>query len=226
MTRYTIEGIEFDVDYCFRVVPVRVMRSKRTTSVCSSSTRTSSRDDLDEVDNSRNSDNEDDESDSENDEEFNEDGNDKRSKVVIPVTYEYVSGTPSSVIHYKLPKSESSSSTATINLAGNVKSSSKSNLKAQQTGVISKRNHQQSSKQVVQQSQTSVVTEKDEDSDNEKCEIVNSRNVFLRIWDTLQLFFNNPSKLSTHEESFVYVCLAILFAITVGVFIHAVGFSN
>lgn len=224
MTRHTIEGIEIDVDYCFRVIPVRLMRSKRTTSVCSSSTRTSSRDDLDEVDNPRNSEDEDEDEDDEDDDEFY---NEKRSKAVHPVSYESVPGAPSPVIHYKLPKCDSSSVSSTINIGGSVKSSSKSYSKAQQSGAISKRNHAQLGKQLVQQSQTSSsATENDEESDNEKCEIVNSRNMLLRIWDTLLLFFNNPSQLTTQEESLVYLFFVILIAILVGVFINAVIISN
>ena len=106
-TRYTLDNIEYDIDYSLRVIPVRAMRSKRTTSVSSSI-----RDDIDEIDG---------ESDSDSDEE-----EEKAPASETPISYEYVSGVPSPVIHYKLPKhSEEVQSVAKVTstkFSGNSKS--------------------------------------------------------------------------------------------------------
>lgn len=184
------------------------MRSKRTTSVCSSSTRTS-RDDLDEVDNPRDSDDDDDE---------DEDELDVSPKVEIPVTYEYVYGQPSTVINYKLPKSSEASTNSTINIGATARNGGKISNKSQQASAVSKRQLSQQSKQPAAALQVATVVEKEEESEEEECESVVTRNLLLRMWGKLLLFIYNRSKLSTQEESLIIVLGIFIVAFIVASF--------
>lgn len=192
----------------FRVTPVRVVKSKRTTSACSSSTRTSSRDDLDEVDGTRSSD----ESDDSDDED--------KAANDTPVTFEYVNGVPSSAFHYKLPKSAeptlgSNGTTTTVITSQNVGASrkgTKSSVKASQPSV-SKKNHQQ-----FQQTSEAIV-ESSSDECLAKVEIVN-QSLFLKLLNTIREFFYNRKNWSVTEESIIIWFGFMFFAVVVGCILH------
>ena len=190
------------------MVPVRVMKSKRTTSVCSSSTRTSSRDDIDEVDGTRSSD----ESDDSDDE--------KEPKNDVPVTFEYVHGAASPALHYKLPKSAEpagvNGATTTITTS-QASTSSRKNAKAAlkvslQPAVNKKNQHQ------LQHVQESTV-----DSSSDECiskvEIVN-QSLFLKLLNTIREFFYNRKNWSVTEESIIIWLGFMLFAVVVGCILH------
>lgn len=191
----------------FRVTPVRVVKSKRTTSACSSSTRTSSRDDLDEVDGTRSSDESD-------------DSDDEKAANDTPVTFEYVNGVPSSAFHYKLPKSAEptlgSNGTATTVITSQTVSSSrkgtKSSVKASQP-IANKKNHHQ----LQQVSETIVDSSIDECST--KVEIVN-QSLFLKLLNTIREFFYNRKNWSVTEESIIIWFGFMFFAVVVGCILH------
>lgn len=184
------------------------MKSKRTTSVCSSSTRTSSRDDIDEVDGTRSSD-ESDESDDEK-ERIND----------VPVTFEYVHGAASPALHYKLPKSAEptgvNGATTTIitsqapaSSRKNAKTSSKASLQP----AVSKKNHHQ-----LQQIQESTVDSSSDESAT-KVETAN-QSLFLKLLNTIREFFYNRKNWSVTEESVIIWLGFMLFAVVVGCILH------
>jgi len=189
------------------VVPVRVMKSKRTTSVCSSSTRTSSRDDIDEVDGTRSSD----ESDSDDEKEPIND---------VPVTYEYVHGAASPALHYKLPKSAEptgvNGATTTIitsQASAPSRKNTKASAKASSQPAVSKKNFHQ-----LQQVQESTV-----DSSADECaaktETAN-QSLFLKLLNTIREFFYNRKNWSVTEESIIIWLFFMLFAVVVGCILH------
>lgn len=191
----------------FRVTPVRVVKSKRTTSACSSSTRTSSRDDLDEVDGTRSSDESD-------------DSDDEKAANDTPVTFEYVNGVPSSAFHYKLPKSAeptlgSNGTTTTLITTSTVsalRKGAKSSIKALQPAA-SKKNHH-----LLQQT-----LEPNVDSSSDECstkvEIVN-QSLFLKLLSTIREFFYNRKNWSVTEESIIIWFGFMFFAVVVGCILH------
>lgn len=185
----------------FRVVPVRVMKSKRTTSVCSSSTRTSSRDDIDEVDGRRSSDESDDSDDEK--EQIND----------VTVTFEYVHGAASPALHYKLPKSAEPTSTTTIitsQASVSSRKNAKASAKASMQPAVSKKNQQQ-------------VPESTIDSSSDECaskaEIAN-HSLFLKLLNTIREFFYNRKNWSVTEESIIIWLGFMLFAVVVGCILH------
>lgn len=189
----------------FRVTPVRVVKSKRTTSACSSSTRTSSRDDLDEVDGTRSSDESDDDEKAAND---------------TPVTFEYVNGVPSSAFHYKLPKSAepsfgSNGTTTTVitsQTVGALRKGVKSSLKASQPAA-SKKNHHQL------QHASEPIVDFSSDECSTKVEVVN-QSLFLKLLNTIREFFYNRKNWSVTEESIIIWFGFMLFAVIVGCILH------
>jgi hypothetical protein len=194
---------------------VRVMKSKRTTSVCSSSTR-NSHDDSDEVDGRHSSD----ESENESDDEANERVND------APVTYEYVMGTASPAYHFKLPKSADpqnnpnvSTTVTTISsqVTGTSRKTTKANIAKSAQTASKKHPH-------VQQSHKNVEVEPQSDSsDDEKpTKAVASANqsLFLNLIKAIREFFYNRKNWSVTEESIIIWFGFMLFAIVVGCILH------
>lgn len=184
------------------------MKSKRTTSVCSSSTRTS-RDGIDEVDGSSSSDDSDDDKEPVND---------------TPVTFEYVHGVASPPLHYKLPKSAepthgasgTTTTTITSQPAGASRKSGKSSAKAssaQSQSTVSKKHHHQ---QAVESSADSSI--------DEKSTTVESANqsLFLKLLSTIREFFYNRNSWSVTQESFIIWFSFMFFAVVVGCILHFV----
>lgn len=175
--------------------------------MCSSSTRTSSRDDIDEVDGARSSD-ESDDSDSE----------EKRVNDV-PVTFEYVHGIASPAVHYKLPKcAEPTTTTTTITSqpAGASRKGAKSSVKAaaaqSQSTASKKHNHHH---QQVAESQV------DSSTDVSVAEDVSAnQSLFLKLLNTIREFFYNRKNWSVTEESIIIWFGFMLFAIVVGLLLH------
>lgn len=188
----------------FRVTPVRLMRSKRTTSTCSSSTREGG----DQVDGNRSSD----ESDDSDDEK--EPIND------VPMTFEYVHGAPSTAVHYKLPKSAEpigvNGATTTI-ITNQISSSSrkgaKATAKASLQPAISKKTHHQ-----LQQVQESTVDTSNFETTS-KVEIAN-QSLFLKLLNYIREFFYNRKNWSVTEESIIIWFGFMLFAVIVGCIFH------
>ncbi|CRL01169.1 CLUMA_CG014459, isoform B [Clunio marinus] len=210
-TRFTIDCIEYDTDYSFRVIPVRVMRSKRTTSDCSTSTRASSRDENDEVDGERSSDESDDESDDE-------------KEPVKPVTFEYVHGATSPALHYKLPKSAEpvhggSGTTTTIISSQNVGSSRKgaklsTKASSAQSLIASNKKHHHHQ---VHESTTVDSTSTDVSTN----EVVNAnQSLFLKLLNTIREFFYNRKDWSVTQESIIIWFGFMFFAVVVGCILH------
>lgn len=207
--------VEYDTDYSLRVVPVRVMKSKRTTSMCSSSTR-NSHDDSDEVDGRQSSD--EDESDDETKSRVND----------TPITYEYVYGAASPAYHYKLPKSadpqnianaSTTMTTITSQSTGTSRKTSKiSAAKSAQLQTASKKHHH------VQQSHKSVELESTVDSsDDEKPSkelITTNQSLFFNLLKTIREFFLNRNNWSVTEESIIIWFGFMFFAIVVGCILH------
>lgn len=207
--------VEYDTDYSLRVIPVRVMKSKRTTSVCSSSTR-NSHDDSDEVDGRQSSD--EDESDDETKERVND----------TPITYEYVYGTASPAYHYKLPKSadphsnvnaSTTMTTITSQTTGTSRKTSKTSAtKSAQLQTASKKHHH------VQLSHKSVEMESTVDtSDDEKPAkelATTNQSLFLNLLRAIREFFYNRNNWSVTEESIIIWFGFMLFAIIVGCILH------
>lgn len=187
------------------------MKSRRTTSACSSSTRSSSRDGMDEVDGTRSSDDSDDSEDEE-----------RRPKNDLPVTFEYVNGAASSAFHYKLPKQTEPAHgangptmtvTTTQMSGGASRKGAKSSVKASSQLVASKKNHHQ-----LQQTPETVV-----DSSSDECatsdEVVN-QSLFLKLLNTIREFFYNRKNWSVTEESIIIWFGFMFFAVVVGCILH------
>lgn len=195
------------------------MKSKRTTSVCSSSTR-NSHDDSDEVDGRHSSDESEDESDDDTKERIND----------TPITYEYVYGTASPAYHTKLPKSAAdpqnnpnvSATVVSSQLtSGTSRKTSKANSvkSAQLQTTASKKHHH------VQQSHklTEVEATTPDSSDDEKStKDVASANpsMFLNFLKVIREFFVNRNNWSVTEESIIIWLGFMLFAIVVGCILH------
>lgn len=183
------------------------MKSKRTTSICSSSTRTST----DEVDGGRSSSDESDESDDE-----------EKPKNDVPVTFEYVHGSPSTAVHFKLPKSAEpvhGATTTTIitsQPAGASRKGTKSSSKAsaaQVQSIATKKHHQQ--QQLVQEP---IV---DSSSDESSTEVVSvNQSLFLKLLNTIREFFYNRKNWSVTEESIIIWFGFMFFAVVVGCILH------
>lgn len=171
------------------------MKSKRTTSVCSSSTRTS-RDGIDEVDGSSSSDDDDDSS-----------GDEKEPVNDTPVTFEYVHGVASPPLHYKLPKSaepshgNSGTTTTTITSqpAGGSRKSGKSSAK--QSLNVNRKNHHQPAMDSTADS-----------SSDESSTVVDSAkpSPFLKLLSKIREFFYNRNNWSVTKESII-ICFGIMF---------------
>ncbi|KAL7044458.1 hypothetical protein ACKWTF_001915 [Chironomus riparius] len=218
-TRFT-ETVEYDTDYSLRVIPVRVMKSKRTTSVCSSSTRNSH--DSDEVDGRQSSD----ESDSdESDDEV------KRRINDTPVTYEYVLGTASSAYHYRLPKSSevhavaanstiTTASSQSTNASRKVTKSSVSAKSSQSQVNVSKKHHhmQQSHKPSNVETELNSV---DSSDDEKPAEVTSAKqSLFLNLLKAIREFFYNRNNWSVTQESIFIWLIFMIFAIIVGGILH------
>ena len=155
------------------MIPVRAMRSKRTTSVSSSI-----QDEHDEVDGD----------DSDSDEEEKTPANE------TPISYEYVAGPASPVIHYKLPKhSEEVAKAVTTKFLGNSKSAlAKKQLTVGQTSMVD-------AGKVEVFEEESVVAE-------------SQKKPMARFSDTIQRVLYNRSRLSVQEESILWLVVFILVA--------------
>lgn len=204
-----------------------MMKSKRTTSVCSSSTRHSN--DSDEVDGRQSSD------ESDSDESDNEDSV-KRRINDIPITYEYVYGTASPAYHYRLPKSSdihttSSTTTSMTTISsqstGTSRKSTKSNSNAKSSqsqvsgGAAKKHYHMQQSHK-----SSTTVAETDashnDSSENEKLTDVTAtkQSLFLNLLKAIREFFYNRNNWSVTEESIIIWFGFMFFAIVVGCILH------
>lgn len=204
------------------------MKSKRTTSVCSSSTR-NSHDDSDEVDGRQSSD--------ESDSDESDNGKARERINDTPITYEYVYGTTSPAYHYKLPKSTdqhaTSASTAMTTIVSQSTGSSRkiskaggggggnSNAKSSQMQLTKKHHHVQ---QQQQQQSHKVETEvnSNESSDDEKATEVASakQSLFLNLLKAIREFFYNRNNWSVTEESIIICAGFLFFAIVVGCILH------
>jgi hypothetical protein len=164
--------------------------------MCSSSTRTST----DEVDGGRSSS---DDSDSEDEEKPVND---------VPVTFEYVYGSPSTAVHFKLPKSaEPTLTTTTTTITSqSVRKGAKSSVKAAATvtQVAAK-------KQLVQEP---IV---DSSSDESSTEVVSAnQSLFLKLLTAIREFFYNRKNWSVTEESIIIWFGFMFFAVVVGCILH------
>lgn len=199
-----------------------MMKSKRTTSVCSSSTR-NSHDDSDEVDGRHSSDESEGESDYEGDEV-------KERTNVLPITYEYVYGAASPVYHYKLPKSADPHSNPNI-------STTMTTISSQSTGASRKTSKANSAKSAqlqttnskkhhVQQSHKSSMMETEpilDSSDDEKPikdDTSAKQGLFLNVLKAIREFFYKRNDWSVTEESIIIWLGFMLFAIVVGCILH------
>jgi hypothetical protein len=180
------------------------MKSKRTTSVCSSSTRTSSRDDTDEVDGRRSSD----ESDESDDEE--------KHKNETPVTFEYVYGAASPALHYKLPKSAEPTSVSTTTTITNQPAGKKNTKSTKTTAapiVNKKHNHHQH--QTIQESTV------ESSSDESTAEVVSiNQSLFLKLLNTIREFFYNRNNWSVTQEAIIICGGFMLVAVAVAFIWH------
>lgn len=203
-----MESIDYDTDYSLRVIPVRVMKSKRTTSVCSSSTRTSSRDGTDEVDGRRSSD------------ESDESDDEKEPVNDTPVTFEYVHGAASTAVHYKLPKSAEPSGTTTTIITSQAPGASRKGAKssakastAQSQSTANKKHHHQH--QPVQESAV------DSSSDESSTEVESAnQSSFLKLLSAIREFFYNRNNWSVTEESIIIWFGFMFFAVVVACILH------
>lgn len=196
------------------------MKSKRTTSVCSSSTRNSN--DSDEVDGRQSSD------ESDSDESDNEDV--KRRINDTPVTYEYVYGTASPAYHYRLPRSSeihaAQSNTALTTISSQSTSTSrkttKSNVsaKSSQSQVNVKKHHhmQQSHKSSPIETELNSVDSSDDEKPTEVASAKQS--LFLNLLKAIREFFYNRNNWSVTEESIIIWFGFMFFAIVVGCILH------
>lgn len=176
------------------------MKSRRTTSVCSTSTRTSS----DEVDGGRSSD------------ESDESDDEKEAISDMPVTFEYVQGPPSSVLHFKLSKTTEPVVVAT-NVSSQTKKSTKTSSKAQSQVNAAKKNQHQPQHQLHESTSDSSSDE----STSMKIESVN-QSLFLKLLNTIREFFNNRKNWTVTEESIIIWLGFMIFAIVVGCILHFV----
>lgn len=198
------------------------MKSKRTTSVCSSSTR-NSHDDSDEVDGRHSSDESEDESD---DDDAKERIND------TPITYEYVFGTASPAYHTKLPKSaadpqnnpNASAATTTIvsqSTSGTSRKTSKaSSAKSTQlqTAASKKHHHVQQSHKLMEVEATTLDSSDDEKSTKDVAST--NQSLFLNLLKVIREFFYNRNNWSVTEESIIIWFGFMFFAIVVGCILH------
>lgn len=173
-----------------------MIKSKRTTSVGSSSTRTST----DEVDCGHSSSDESDESDDE-----------EKPVDDLPVTYEYVYGSPSPAFLYKLIKSVEPVATAVTSLP--VKKNSKASTKSSlgQTIAAKKHHHEK------------LVQEPVAESSSDECStVVDSANqsLFLKLLNTIREFFYNRKNWSVTEESIIIWLGFMFLAVVVGCILH------
>ena len=195
------------------------MKSKRTTSVCSSSTR-NSQDDSDEVDGRHSSDESEDESDDDTKERIND----------TPITYEYVYGTASPAYHTKLPKSAAdpqsnpNASAAVVSsqsTSGTSRKTSKANTakSAQlQTTASKKHHHVQQSHKLTEVEATTLDSSDDEKSTKDVASA--NPSMFLNFLKVIREFFVNRNNWSVTEESIIIWLGFMLFAIVVGCILH------
>lgn len=178
------------------------MKSKRTTSLCSSSTRTSSRDDIDEVDGDRSSD--------ESDDDEKERAND------MPVTFEYVQGAQSPAFHFKLLKAAEPSvtaSTASSQSASASRKGTRASSKVSSQVTVSNRKNQHQPQQLVE-----PVLDAASDDCSAKVEIAN-QSQFLKFL-TIREFFSNRKNWSVTEESIIIWLGFMFFSVVVGCILH------
>jgi type IV secretory pathway VirB10-like protein len=190
------------------------MKSKRTTSVCSS------RNSADEVDGNNSSD----ESDSDESEVESET---KKKASQVPITYEYVLGVASPAFHYKLPKAaveqHAVSANATTTAASSQatsstrKQSAKSNAtKASgqaQANSNKKHHHVQQSHKIVE----SEASPSEALGDEKQVEVSSAKqSLFLKLLKAIREFFYNRNNWSVTEESVIICSMFMLFAIVVG----------
>lgn len=196
------------------------MKSKRTTSICSSSTKTSSRDDIDAVDGARSSD----ESDSESDD--NED--EKENVNDTPIAYEYVYGATSPVIHYKWPKSTEPTLSTNVSAATIISSqamTARKSSKISSSKVASVQIQSTTSKKhqtpVQQQQQQTTDATADSSSDESVTEIPpTNASPFLKLINAIREFFYNRKNWSVTEESLFIWFVFMFFAVVVGCILH------
>lgn len=192
-----------------------MMKSKRTTSTCSSSTR-NSHDDSDEVDGRQSSDESEDESDAETKERVND----------TPITYEYVYGAASPAYHYKLPKSadphniaNASTTMTTISsqsTGSSRKTSKTSATKSAQLQTAKKHHHVQQSHK--KDEMESPVESSDDEKPTKELETTN-QSLFLNL-QAIREFFYNRNNWSVTEESIIIWFGFMFFAIVVGCILH------
>lgn len=179
------------------------MKSRRTTSLCSSSTRTSSRDDIDEVDGDRSSDESDDD-------------DDKEQANDMPVTFEYVQGAQSPAFHFKLLKAAEPSVTASVAASQSASASRKgtkaSSKVASQITVSSRKNQHQP------QQLAEPVVDAASDECSTKVEAAN-QSQFLKFL-TIREFFSNRKNWSVTEESIIIWLGFMFFSVVVGCILH------
>lgn len=197
------------------------MKSKRTTSLCSTSTRTtsSSRDDIDDVDGRGNVD---DDSDEDSDDETYV----KRPINDQPVTYEYVYGTASSVVHYKLPKvteplmTSVASTTTTTTIISNHPTNIRKNVKFNANSKLTSSTPQMSAvnKKHQQQMEPTTSTNVNEVSIDTITE--SNKSPFLRIINRIKLFYFNRHQWSDNEKALVGLLVIMLIAVIVGCFLQ------
>jgi len=197
--------------------------------MCSSSTRTSSRDDIDQVDGARSSD---DESDS--------DADDKEPINDIPVTFEYVYGTPSPALHYKLPKTaeptaSNGSTTTTISSqppAPPTRKTTKSSKSAgaQSQSLTAKKHNSNSSSNSHHQQQQQRMTEELADataSDESATEVVSaSQGRLVKLHSAIREFFDNRKNWSDGQKAFIICFGFMIFAVILGCILQYVVFNK
>lgn len=192
------------------------MKSRRTTSVCSSSTR-NSHDDSDEVDGRHSSDESEDESDN--------DGDERKERINdAPITYEYIYGTASPAYHYKLPKTADPHNNASTTIttipnptSGASRKTSKLTKSAQMQTVGKKHHHVQASHKSIESEPTL------DSSDDEKPakELASTnQSLFLNLLKSIREFFYNRNNWSVTEESIIIWFGFMFFAIVVGCILH------
>lgn len=197
------------------------MKSKRTTSLCSTSTRTtsSSRDDLDDVDGKRNVN---DDSDSDSD----DDGYVKRPINDQPVTYEYVYGTASSVVHYKLPKvteplmTSVASTTTTTTIISNHPTNVRKNVKFNTNSKLTSSTTQMSAVNKKHQHLMDPMTSTNVNEVSIDTITESNKSPFLRFINTIKLFYFNRHQWSDNEKAIVGLLVIMLIAVIVGCFLQ------
>lgn len=180
------------------------MKSRRTTSLCSSSTRTSSRDDIDEVDGDRSSD----ESDSDDEKERVND---------MPVTFEYVQGAPSPNFHFKLLKSAEPTSIA-ASASSQMAGASRKGVKASVSKTSSHVTISRKTQHQLQQLPEPIVDTSSEECST-KVEIAN-QSLFLKLLNQIRGFFSNRNNWTVTEESIIIWLGFMFFSVIVGCILH------